>query len=280
MNKEWWLVEAGEYVLGTLRGPERELFEKLLRSDPDAQYLVRYWEAWFAELESISATGTDTPITLPQVVWTNIESRINHDVQQRTESASSNALDEINSTHRIEKVTDPSVKSLKRRLQWWETVGALSMAACFALITVLVVQWSNLMPVTNKNSSTASVSSAFTIVSVLSADDGTQLWAIIADESSGKIRAVALEPPEEQPTQSHQLWVVLPNNEGVESIGLLPYENGSVEIFEINSAEALIKLKSGEAFAISVEPAGGTSSPTPSGPVISSQAYTRVIEPL
>ena len=41
-DNQWWLTEAGEYVLGTLRGPERELFEKVLQRDADARALVDY----------------------------------------------------------------------------------------------------------------------------------------------------------------------------------------------------------------------------------------------
>lgn len=276
MNKEWWLVEAGEYVLGTLRGPERELFEKLLKSDRDAQNLVMYWERRFGELESTMAARMETP-TIPESVWTNIETRINNEALDTTIAS----IHDTETDRRVETITKPFSKSLDRQLRWWQTVGALSLAASFALMAVLLAQWGNLVPNISDNvASTAKESSAYTIVSVLSDEGGAQLWAIVADEQSGQVRAIALDPPTEQPTQSHQLWVVLPNNEGVESIGLLPYATGEIQTFNMNTEDALLKLKSGEAFAISVEPAGGTSSPTPTGPVISSQVYTRITEPL
>jgi len=281
MNKEWWLVEAGEYVLGTLRGSERELFEKLLKSDPDAQTLVMYWERQFNQLDTVLTDNHDGSAVLPPSLWETIEARIRDEHASLTETpdlkAPNAALNVRRETLSEKTAIEPIVQSLKRKLRWWETIGALSLAACFALVAVLVTQWSSLTNDLNVDPS-ANTPDAYTIVSVLSASDGRQLWAIVADESNGQVRAIALEPPVEQPDQSHQLWVVLPDNQGVESIGLLPYENGSIQTFTLNKESSLPKLKSGEAFAISVEPPGGTTSAAPTGPVISSQAYTRVSE--
>lgn len=277
MNKEWWLVEAGEYVLGTLRGSERELFEKLLKSDPEAQALVMFWEEQFGSLDAVLDAKSDVTLSLPPRLWENIEARINesqsNQVTQSTERKSKRAV----STGQESSESDSILESLKRKIVWWETIGALSFVACIALATVLLTQWSSF---SRDNNNAIATTNAYTIVSVLSAEDGTQLWAIVADETNGQVRAVAIDAPEAQPDQSHQLWVVLPDNQGVESIGLLPYENGSIQTFEIDKDESLSKLRSGSAFAVSVEPPGGTASAAPTGPVISSRAYTKVSEPL
>lgn len=280
MNREWWLVEAGEYVLGTLRGSERELFEKLLKSDPEAQNLVMYWERQFAALDSLLDENTGAITPLPPHVWNNIEDRIN-DINNNFANATTASTSITQHKPSAGNVFTDSERLLTRKLQWWETIGALSLAACFALATVLITQWSAFLPDNTKNIDVYDTSAnAYSMVSVLSAEDGTALWAIVADESSGMVRAIALDPPIEQPTLSHQLWVVLPDNQGVESVGLLPYQNGNLQSFELDTADLLTKLKAGEAFAISLEPRGGTSSAAPTGPVISSQAITRISEPL
>jgi len=152
MNKEWWLVEAGEYVLGTLRGPERELFEKLLKSDRDAQNLVMYWERRFGELESTMAARMETP-TIPESVWTNIETRINNEALDTTIAS----IHDTETDRRVETITKPFSKSLDRQLRWWQTVGALSLAASFALMAVLLAQWGNLVPNISDNVASHSV---------------------------------------------------------------------------------------------------------------------------
>ncbi len=277
MSKEWWLVEAGEYVLGTLRGSERELFEKLLKSDPEAQKLVMYWEKQFGALDAVLAASPDASEALPPGIWKNIEARINREHANMAMLASDNDTTLANDTTRENRESDSILEPLKRKLVWWETIGALSLVACFALATVLITQWTTLI---HDKDTTIGTTNAYTIVSVLSAEDGTQLWAIVADEKNGQVRAIAIDAPDALPDQSHQLWVVLPDNQGVESIGLLPYENGTMQTFDMDQDESLSKLRSGAAFAVSVEPAGGTTSAAPTGPVISSRAYTKVSEPL
>lgn len=285
MNKDWWLVEAGEYVLGTLRGPERDLFEKLLASDTDAQALVMFWESHLSEVDALLLRQEQAKGTIPDSVWLSIEARIN-EYQRQSESADGATSDtgvHVQRPSPREKgvLTGQVFKSLNRRMRWWQTIGAVSLAGSVVMATLLLTQPDFLFPKTPAESATSvAQANAFNVVAVLSGEDGRQLWAIVADETNGVVRAIALDTPEESSSQSHQLWVVLPENQGVESIGVLPYQNGESATFTITADESIENLRTSGAFAISLEPRGGTDSPAPTGPVISSREITRISEPL
>ena len=62
---------AGEYVLGTLRGPARARFEAMMAADPALRAIVARWEA-----ELVPLAGAIPPITPHGRVWRAIESRI------------------------------------------------------------------------------------------------------------------------------------------------------------------------------------------------------------
>lgn len=63
---------ALEYVLGTLRGEEREVFAQQLRSDDDLMKAVRYWE------ESLIPAAESVPVLAPKAdTFEKIQARIN-----------------------------------------------------------------------------------------------------------------------------------------------------------------------------------------------------------
>ncbi len=61
------MLDAGEYVLGTLAGAERAQFEKRLATDAAARLDVRYWENQLAALAQAT-----TPAVPRAIVWTQI----------------------------------------------------------------------------------------------------------------------------------------------------------------------------------------------------------------
>jgi anti-sigma-K factor RskA len=62
---------AGEYVLGTLRGPARARFEDLLATDSFARQQVDAWQARLAPLDR-----STTHVTPPAAVWNGIQNRL------------------------------------------------------------------------------------------------------------------------------------------------------------------------------------------------------------
>jgi len=70
-NRELLDQLAAEYALGTLRGPARQRFERLLSQQPDALEAVRRWEDRFVELAANIA-----PVQPPTTVWRQIQKRL------------------------------------------------------------------------------------------------------------------------------------------------------------------------------------------------------------
>ena len=70
----------------------------------------------------------------------------------------------------------------------------------------------------------------------------------------------------------------MPDDAGVQSVGLLPYGNGNAKVFVLEDTEQQIRLNEGAAFAVSLEAAGGTSAPAPTGEVISVGEYIHINE--
>ena len=72
-NRELLEQLAAEYALGTLRGPARQRFERLLPQNPDALAAVRRWEDRLVGLAADVA-----PVAPRSVVWRSIELRLRH----------------------------------------------------------------------------------------------------------------------------------------------------------------------------------------------------------
>jgi anti-sigma-K factor RskA len=64
---------ASEYALGTLHGPARRRFERLMREDADLRRTVGEWQQRLVPL-----TQAVAPVVPPKRVWHNIERRLGH----------------------------------------------------------------------------------------------------------------------------------------------------------------------------------------------------------
>src|SRR3546814_9605617 len=70
---------AAEYVLGTLVGRARHRFERLLQARADLRRELQFWEARFAPL-----LASSKPIPPREIVWAEIEARINHPTDRKS----------------------------------------------------------------------------------------------------------------------------------------------------------------------------------------------------
>jgi anti-sigma-K factor RskA len=101
---------AGEYVLGTLRGPARARFERIARSERRAADAVRAWEERLLPLADALP-----PVTPPARVWNAIVARIHGSAARPGAPASRPA-----------------------GAGWWRAVALASLAAALALAVVLL----------------------------------------------------------------------------------------------------------------------------------------------
>lgn len=252
-DEQWWEAQAGEYALGTLRGTERDVFEKIMSSDTGVRERVQWWQ------EQLSALDARIPeVEPPEHVLPMIMSRIGDEsIWEQTVDAELREITDSSRTAPTENVVPHRASRPARGLRLWQSVAGLSMAAAVALAVVLFQVVSRQAPV-------SPLPSDRQIVSILQSDaDQQNLWLLSTDESDGRIRIQALAPPPIEADRAYELWVARPDDAGVASVGLLPATAGQVSYLTLP-----ISADDAQLFAVSIEPSGGSLEPGPSGPVL------------
>ncbi len=207
---------AADYVLGTLRGPARRRFERVLTRVPAALAATLRWEDDLAGLN-----GALEPVQPSARVWRGIESRL--------------AL-----TARA-----PARSAPRRAWQFALAAGLVTVA----LIAGLLVRERQL---------------AVQPVAALGADAAHPVWQVERRKEYVSLRIRVVGAVERRAGRSYELWA-LPKGGAPVSLGLLP-EEGAVDrpLSEVQRTALLVSDK----IAVSIEPAQGSPTGSPTGPVI------------
>lgn len=239
---------AAEYVLGTLRGRARSRFERLARSETAVRSEIRFWESRLAGL-----AATLKPQSPPPSVWFSL-------------------------LHRIE--TQPPVVTPIRRpvapapatpapASPWRIVAGLATAAGVA-IAVLIGSRAPLpgaidAPTTVATAPQPAPAPAVlppVYVALLRVPDTDLQWTLALKPESDEVTAVVSGVYPKLGERSLELWLI--TDAGPVSLGLLP-----------TTGEGRLKLPDGVTgaqltLAVSLEPAGGSPTGKPTGPVLTS----------
>ncbi len=206
---------AAEYVLGTLHGPARRRFDRLMTDRADVRMAVWRWERNLNGMaESLK------PHKPSRRVWTNIRRRIEVSQQSKTAFLGN----------------------------WRGLWLALPTAAAAAWLAIA------LLPTTVVDR-----------VAIFADQNAETLWVISADLDRGLLQTEAVTVPAAAGNTSYELWV-LPADGPPQSLGLLPVNAGTVEIRI--SEQLIAALTDAGTLAISLEPAGGSPTGLPTGPVV------------
>lgn len=230
-------ADAGEYVLGTLSGDKLRQFCDALEHDPELQYWVTQWQ------ESLQPLADNTTrVEPPAHVWEQVAGRINERVVRPEQSQPFSLLQRKLRAQRDE---------FRAALLRWKAFGVIAATASvlFAFSLYWVLQ-QNERP-------------QFDTISIVSADGAGPLWIVDASIESRVMRITAIAPPPISANESHELWLVRPQNEGVVSLGILPRDgNMSVVVNDV------VFDSGATALAVSLEPKAGSPAATPTGPVL------------
>jgi len=153
---------------------------------------------------------------------------------------------------KIQQRINPSKeKGLWGSMGWWRAWGMVASIMLLVLSSYIVQQQSPLEP-------------SLPTVAVLSDKSSQAGWVVQTSYEKGLMTAQALTVTDPGENKAYELWM-LPKGEAPKSLGLLPLKGKrSLSL----TPERLAVLKRSGALAVSLEPAGGSPTGLPTGPVL------------
>lgn len=236
---------AGEYVLGTLEGDERQAFARALSRDPALQAVVRRWEQRLAPLDA------STPEVTPSAaVWLGVSAQLpraeHHDAAHVPVAEEPiGAAPPAPSSLEIARL-----RRSRRLLRAW-AVGATALAAGLAIAVGL-----------QQFAERAAPSQQYLAVVNRGGDQPALIVRVDLASKTVLVRPVAAEAPA---GRSLELWVI---EQGLSprSLGVVGGASRSLAWPAVFGAQTAPPAKA--TFAVTLEPPGGSPTGGPTGPVV------------
>lgn len=230
---------AAEYVVGTLDQSERSAVSARLATDPALRSAVAQWELRLAPLADLVE-----PIAPP--------ARLAAEIERRLTDASSSVRPAavVGSTRTATAGAAVIDLDLQRRLRRWRSVAIATSAIAASLAVYVGIRESAPRPDTN-------------FVAVFQKDDASPSFVMSVDLTSRtlSVKRVAADVPA---GKTYQLWIASDKlGVGPQSLGLV--EQGSDVKRALTNIDPNIVQSA--LFGVSLEPAGGSPTGKPTGPV-------------
>lgn len=224
---------AAEYVLGTLRGEERRRFERELGRDPGLRRLVSEWEGRLSGL-----VDEIEPLAPSPDLWRRIEAEIGRapETAARAETLRPGA-------GRAAARPGPLARLWDSLALWRALTAGAAVAACVLGAVALRPQ-------------------PPALVAVLQSSGGPAFAVRVPDAERPAVTPVGGQSPPEG--RAYELWVV-PSGAAPRSLGLVA-PDGVTRLPPGRIDPDL--LRRGATLAVSLEPAGGSPTGQPTGPVL------------
>lgn len=246
-DERWWTVRAGEYVLGTLRGRDLEMFEKILAHDTEMQQEVARWERQLAALDGDLAPVQPGDHLLPQIL---------ERIRQAQDDGSSPFA-----TLASEPVASASPAAKPSRSRFWPAVAGLATAASLVLAVLLL----------QRDPAGGIPGFEADGIAVVAADDTGELYYLVeTDYGKQQVRVTALSPPSVETAQNLQLWQATPDRSAVRPVTLLPESAGVSTIYDVSAL-----IEGSDLFGVSIEAVGAPTDNGPQGPVVAHGDYLK-----
>ncbi|HEY5761332.1 MAG TPA: anti-sigma factor [Steroidobacter sp.] len=145
------------------------------------------------------------------------------------------------------------------RVPWFERLGlwrGFSLVATAAALVLAVMLARTPTEVTQ----------AQQYVAVVNGPQAQPLWVVSVDATQGRLAIKSINATAPAATNSYELWILPAGGAAPRSLGLLPTGTGSVDT-EL-PVELRPLLASAQGLAVSLEPAGGSPTGAPTGPVV------------
>ncbi len=225
---------AAEYVLGLLDGEAAARAERMLAGDRSFAASVARWREHFAELDATAA-----PVPASVRLWSRIEAGI---AEERSAPAQATPV----------LIPDPrnAFRALWRSLAFWRLAGLAGAAAALLLAVgfgFMATQRAR-TPV---------------LVAILIKEGTNQPGAVVNAFANGQVELVPLESIEVPHNHALQIWTLWDRAVGPRSVGLV-HQAHSVRL----NLENLPKPGPNQLFEITLEPAAGSPTGRPTGPIL------------
>ncbi|WP_018387666.1 anti-sigma factor domain-containing protein [Ancylobacter sp. FA202] len=219
---------ASEYVLGLLDMEEMRRCEERLARDAGLALQVELWRARLAELDATAA-----PVTPDPALWPRIEAALGP----------------------VAPATPRRVARPSRLATWWESLSlwrgyGLAASAALVLLAFGTAQLAR------------QAAQAPVLVAVLLSDQN-QPAAVVNAFRDGRTELLALSALKAPEGKSLQVWTLWDRERGPVSVGLLEAMR-NVEL----SVEGLPRPAAAQLYEVTLEPAGGSPTGRPTGPIL------------
>ena len=282
MSDEDFDALAAEYVLGTLTAEERDTVEQLAAQDAGYASRIAAWERRLGTLEAMV-----DPIEPPAELWT----RIRASIVEIHPDAALRLPEVVEGGAPREVASGGNVVVLSQRVRRWRMVSTLAgtAAAVLAVAVGLSRYQPDMLPAALrppvrtqivevvKQAPPAPVPPAPTparFVAVLQRDASAPafLLTVDVDKRTLTVRRVANAP---ESGKSYELWLVSNKFPGPRSLGLV----GDTEFSKPVLASYDPATISDATYAVSLEPAGGSPTGSPTGPVLFTGKLVEAVPP-
>ena len=273
-----WDLEAAEYVLGTQSDENSRVYDALYKVDADWQQRVHFWQERLNPLHASTAPVQPSRDVLEKVLEriddagetaspvSDISANdsqalsLNKSTTENAESADPHGSNDGYTDEHMKPTLAQTLEQWRERARYWQLTSLLAMVAIAAIVFVGPKYLDRQQQ----------TSSDLRTVAVLQDDANAPLWVIshlpqsATDEMSiGSVLVSALGETPASDQQSHELWMVLPDGTGVESVGLVPAAPGQTVTLALP-----MTLNEANEFAVSLEPSGGATG-NEHGPMVS-----------
>jgi anti-sigma-K factor RskA len=286
---------AAEYALGTLDAEERAQVETMMAADEEFTAIVRAWEYRLGTLNQMVGSVEPRPI-----VWENIQAAIGHSTEPQAPLVLPEAASPPLRPSPVEPVTaedaplreapivdDANVIHLSGRLRRWRNVASIASAIAAALLVMLGLQIYSpgLLPDALRPTPRTQIVEVKTppvpappsgqFVAVLQQGGNSPAFILTVDAATKNftVRRVGAQP---EPGKSFELWLISDKLPQPRSLGVI----GGSDFTErpvLSSYDA--NTINGATYAVTVEPAGGSPSGSPSSAPIFSGKLIESVPP-
>jgi anti-sigma-K factor RskA len=227
-------VLAAEYVLGSLDASERAQVAARRQREPALEAAILAWEQRLAPLNELTP-----PVVPPDRVWAGIEARLNQGAGSASRLADGG-----------------NVIALQRRLTAWRRIAVAASALAASLVVTIGLR------------ETTRTTTPRSFVAVFQKDDALPSFLLSIDLES---RQLTIKPVSaDTPTgKSYQLWIAAapigePPATKPRSLGVLEGRGLTTKAALSAYDKAVVETAT---FGVSLEPAGGSPTGQPTGPV-------------